>query len=609
MSMLRRQFNSILSGVLSPIVVRRKGEKTEKEFYSKLENIEKSQTELLLDIIRENQDTDFGKKYGFSDINTVSDYRAKLPVLEYEAIRPYIEEQDRTGKPVLLAREPEFFAVTSGTTGKPKFIPVHDRALVDHKSSTNLFIYSILKARPKLLSGKILAIVSPAVEGHMEDSGKPFGSTSGHMYESLSSFVKNKYVVPAPVFSVSDYDLKYELIMLLAMMEKNVTYFTTANPSTISKLVKMIPSLIDIAIETLETGKYPNLSKLPLDVQVEMSKRIFVDKKRASELRVLKETRSELRIQDLWPNLQAVATWTGGSCSIFLDQLKGQFSEQTLLRDPGYLSSEFRGSLPLNSDTNAGVPTILATFYEFVQADKWDSGEKEFLMLHELEDQEKYYVFVTTSYGLYRYNMNDIVQVEGSFEGKVPQLRFVQKGKGVTSITGEKLYENQVIATVHKVEREFGVDNQFFVVECDPETARYSLYYELSPRVKEERLDDKGLAALKDLSAFEKRLDEVLREINMEYDAKRSSDRVKPIRLALLKRGSYEDFKRFYLAAGQREGQFKIVALQYKKDIKFDFAPSIRWDSALTEAANLDLVAASRHASKLSLTTSEVSNG
>ena len=167
----------------------------------------------------------------------------------------------------------------------------------------------------------------------------------------------------------------------------------------------------------------------------------------------------------------------------------------------------------------------------------------------------------------------------------------------------------QVIAAVHKVEREFGVDNQFFVVECDPETARYSLYYELSPRVKEERLDDKGLAALKDLSAFEKRLDEVLREINMEYDAKRSSDRVKPIRLALLKRGSYEDFKRFYLAAGQREGQFKIVALQYKKDIKFDFAPSIRWDSALTEAANLDLVAASRHASRLSLTTSEVSNG
>ena len=608
MSKLNEELSNFLSGILAPLVVRRKGRKTEKKFLAQLDNLKQSQTELLLDIIRENQNTEFGKEYGFSEINSVADYRSKLPVLEYEAIRPYIEKQDKTGEPVLLAREPEFFAVTSGTTGKPKFIPVHDRALEDHKASTNLFIYSILKARPKMLSGKILAIVSPAVEGHMEDSGKPFGSTSGHMYESLSDFVKNKYVVPSEIFAVSDYDLKYELVLLLAMAEKNITYFTTPNPSTIAKLMKMIPGLLDTAIRVLETGYYEKSHLLSEKAQKDLANRLKINPRRASELKKLKATLSEVRMQDLWPNLQAVSTWTGGSCSIFLDQINGQFSDSTLLRDPGYLSSEFRGSLPLSSDSNAGAPTVMATFYEFVQADAWDAGEKDFVMLHQLKDKEKYYVFITTAYGLYRYNMNDIVQADGSYLGKVPLLRFVQKGKGVTSITGEKLYENQVIEAVHKVEKEFGIEDQFFVVECNPETAQYTLYYEIAPKITDSRLEKNGVKALEELSKMETRVDEIIREINMEYDTKRSSDRVKPLRLCLLKRGSYEHFKKFFLASGQREGQFKIVALQYKKDIKFDFTKHIGWDGALSEASNLDIIAHTRHAAMLNLSTDEVAN-
>ncbi len=608
--MLSNHVNNFLSGILSPIVVTRRGQKTEKEFMAKLENLEKSQIELLLDIIRENKNTDFGRNFGFSDISTLADYRAKVPVLDYEVIRPYIEEQDRTGRPALLAREPKFYAVTSGTTGKAKFIPVHDKALDDHRLSTNLFIYSVLRARPKLLSGKILAIVSPAVEGYMECSKKPFGSTSGHMYESLSPFVKKKYVVPASVFAVSDYDLKYELILLLALAEKNVTYFSTANPSTIAKLSRMLPGSIDMAIKTLESGIYPKIDKLEGQLKLDIQERLAKNSKRASELRVLKETRNEVRLQDLWPKLQAVTTWTGGSCSIFLDQLSGQFSEQTLIRDLGYLSSEFRGSVPLDSSTNAGVPTVMSTFYEFVQADAWDNGEKEFLMLHQLEDKQKYYVFITTAYGLYRYNMNDIIQVDGMYRGfsggKAPQLRFVQKGKGVTSITGEKLYENQVIQAVHKVEKEMGIEDQFFVVQCDPQTAQYTLYYEISPKITDSKIEQEGLAVLHALKKMEKRIDEVLREINMEYDAKRSSARLKPFRLCLLKRGTYEHFKKFFLASGQREGQFKIIALQYKKDLKFDFVPHTGWDGAFNDAQNLSLMALSRHGAKLKLKIDEV---
>ena len=56
----------------------------------------------------------------------------------------------------------------------------------------------------------------------------------------------------------------------------------------------------------------------------------------------------------------------------------------------------------------------------------------------------RYFVFVTTGSGLYRYDMNDIVEVVGLHE-RTPLIRFIQKGKGVVSFTGEKLYETQVI--------------------------------------------------------------------------------------------------------------------------------------------------------------------
>ena len=62
----------------------------------------------------------------------------------------------------------------------------------------------------------------------------------------------------------------------------------------------------------------------------------------------------------------------------------------------------------------------------------------------------RYYVLFTTAAGLYRYFMNDLVEVTGFFH-RTPLLRFVQKGKGVTSLTGEKLYEAQAIEAVQDV--------------------------------------------------------------------------------------------------------------------------------------------------------------
>src|SRR3990172_6637692 len=82
------------------------------------------QKNLLDHIIRKNQTAQFGKDHSFKRIRSIQDYQRTVPINNYDDLKPYIEKAFR-GKPSQLTVEsPIFFAMTSGTTGLPKFIPV-----------------------------------------------------------------------------------------------------------------------------------------------------------------------------------------------------------------------------------------------------------------------------------------------------------------------------------------------------------------------------------------------------------------------------------------------------------------------------------------------------
>ena len=517
----------------------------------------------LLKIIRSNRDTEYGKAHNFRKIKTVEDFRSQVPVNEYEDLRPWIERESQTNQRSITHQEPLRYAVTSGTTGKPKFIPILESTLKRQKLIQHLFVYKMLKAAPKMLDGKILSIVSPAVEGYVPDSGKPFGSTSGHFYESIPRLIRRKYVVPAKIFSIHDYDVKYNAILRLALQDRDITFISTANPSTLARLAKIFRTDGLKLIRQVATGTFDEMDQLNYAQKDAMKAVLRSLPKRAQELQEIWTAKAgKVTFKDLWPNIQALACWTGGSSSIFLDQLRDEFGPNTLIRDLGYLSSEFRGTIPFTDNTNAGLPTFRTHFLEFAARDDWDCGNENFLSLHELQQGKSYYIFVTSDFGLYRYNMNDIVEVDG-FLHKVPLLKFIQKGKGVTNITGEKLYENQVLCAVDQLEKTLNLHSSFFMMVADESKSRYTFYYE--------PVEDSFSITRKEQLDIQKRLDSILREINIEYDSKRGSDRLKDLEVVLLTHGTFEAFKRYQMAQGQREGQFKIVALQYKKDIHFDF--------------------------------------
>ena len=519
-------------------------------------NPRQTQERLLLEILRKNAGTHFGQRYGFAAISDYAGFARSVPVQTYETLRPFVEEQERSGAPALTTASPVMYAQTSGTTGKPKLIPIVPEVLKAYRWSQGVQSFLQFEADPSAFYGHLLGIVSPATEG-VRESGMPYGSASGHIYENMPALARTKYVVPAKVFGITDYELKYLVILRLALAHRDISYIGVANPSTLLKLLSLLRANRSALVNDLDRETFWRSSELTPDVRRAIEPRLACDADRRYEVaRILNLLEPDF--SDLWPDLRLVVTWTGGSCGIALAAVRAALPTRTRISELGYLSSEFRGTITVDVKLNLGMPTIHENFFEFVEREAWEAGRKEFCTIDAVKTGTDYYIFVTTPAGLYRYFMNDIVTVTGSFYA-TPTIQFLQKGKGVTNITGEKLYENQVIQAVREVEDSVGHASVFFLMLAVPERAIYRLIIEWPP------------SYTVSVHEIAERIDKRLGELNLEYQGKRLSGRLEPLELLPVAPGTGDLYKKRCLDKGQREAQFKIVALQYVEDCAFDF--------------------------------------
>ena len=516
-----------------------------------------AQTRLLLKLLRRNRDTRFGREHSFATIKSYAEYTEAVPVQTYETLRPYIEDQERTGRPALNAERPIMYARTSGTTGEAKLIPILRATMTEHKRSQAIQSFVQFSADAGAYYGRFLAIVSPAEEGTL-DSGTPYGSTSGFMYENMPAAARTKYVLPYQVFGIADYDLKYLLILRLAVTHRDVTHIACANPSTLVKLLSVLGEFRSVLLHDVAQGTFSRTDELSAEVRSVVEPRLSCTPTRVAELKTILAA-PRPTFAELWPELRLVSTWTGGSCQIALATVKPALPTGTRVAELGYLASELRGTLAVDLDQNAGMPTIHENFFEFVERDDWNAGRRAFRTVTQIEEGREYYIFPTTGTGLYRYFMNDIVRVKGSFHA-TPMIEFVQKGKGVTSITGEKLYESQIIDAVRSTEDETGVTSEFFLMLADANREVYRLVVECARPTETWRS--------RTLESVERRLG----ELNMEYATKRASGRLQHLEILPVRPGTGEAYKRHCVQTGQREGQFKLIALQYQSDCNFPFA-------------------------------------
>lgn len=512
-----------------------------------------SQAWLLRRLLHRARHTHFGAAHGFARIRSPADYAAGVPLQDYETLRPYMSAQE-TGEPALTLDQPFMLAVTSGTTGEPKFLPISHRTVNQYRRGQQLYAFLLYRFCPQAFAGRAFGVVSPAVEGH-RSSGLPYGSVSGHLYATMPRAVRRRYVVPPAVYAIDDASLKYRVMLRLALAAPDISYVAGANPSSFLRLLDELDTARDALAASLESGDLAPLGSVPDEVATVLRGRIGPEPERAAQLRGLDHSQRP-RFSGLWPEIRLVAVWTGGSCGTALAALRTTLPSQSRVVELGYLASELRATLTIDADTGAGLPLLTQHYFEFIERMDYEAGRTRVRLLHELEMEHDYYVIVTTASGLYRYFMNDIVRVVGRC-GATPTLRFVQKGRGVTSITGEKLYEHQVLQAVAEAGTVHGFVPVFVMALADETAPGYRVFLE------------SGTSPPGAAHGLAQWLDARLGELNLEYRSKRDSGRLVPLELHRLADGAGEAYKAHCVGAGQREGQFKTIALQ--SAAAFDF--------------------------------------
>jgi hypothetical protein len=538
------------------LLFRTRGPETVHHFNRQCKHPILTQQQLLLDMLERNSDTAIGRKYDFASISSIEDFKKTIPIMDYKDHEPYIRASLEGEPRQLTAQSPSFYATTSGTTGTPKYIPVTPESRSAKSQLLRVWLSKLFLDHPKMFSGRMLSVVSPEVES-VSPAGVPCGAESGHGYRSAPKPLKAVYSSPYDTFEIEDYDSKYYTLLRIAVAQ-SVTFLFSCNPSTVLLLAQRMGEFADDIIDDIRNGTLSDKYKVPGEIRDECEPYLKADPSRAEELEKIREQTGTLRPGEVWPDLCVIACWKGGSVGSYLKKFSQYFPDDVAVRDLGYLSSENRGSIPLTDAGISGPLSIATNFFEFLPEDHIGKPNgADLLTVDQLEEGKSYYIYVTTLAGLYRYDMNDIVQVMGYYEN-TPMIRFLQKGKGVVSFTGEKLYESQVIQAVDNALNAISGQYEFItaVGELEDDLPRYTFLIEFDSPPD----DDQAMQWLQDI-------DMQLQKLNIEYHSKRASKRLLPAALKIIKPREFASYRKRMVEGGKLDGQFKTLKLT--KDTQF----------------------------------------
>jgi hypothetical protein len=414
-----------------------------------------------------------------------------------------------------------------------------------------------MRDHARCFDGKVLYLASPAFEGRTPH-GTPIGSMTGLIYERLPAIVRRQYALPHPVMLIADPDTRYLVIMRLALAERGISIACTPNPSSFMRLGEtaadhseaMIRGVRDgtLGIEVGATLAHPVYSREGAIAAIRAGLR--ADPARARELDAIVGAQGGFSAPHCWPHLSVIGCWLGGSAGVHARRLAEHLGPGIVLRDLGLAASEGRFTIPVEDHSPEGALVVHASFFEFIPEDRIEDEVPPVRLAHELEDGKRYYVLISGGNGLYRYDINDIVEVRG-FYGRTPKVFFVRKGRDMVSITGEKLHLNQIQVAVREAETQAGLAVWQFRIIPDVAASRYDLLLEAE--------DDSHSEAQR--LGFIEAFDRHLSAVNIEYESKRKSRRLGPPRLFLMRKGWSERLSRADFQRGKRELQYKWPAI------------------------------------------------
>lgn len=512
-----------------------------------------AQTARLRQILSQNADTQWGRKHGFAQVQTLDDWRRR-PLCDWDDVAPVVDRMVAGETGLLVVEDPIYYATTSGTTGRRKLIPVTSDFVAECRVANRVLYRSMLQAMPSLVRGKRLSMRSPKTETLSPRA------ECGSITVALGGGVDDDNLldaVPTAVFSIADFSVRYAVALRFALQER-ITVCSAINPSTLALFAETLATRADHLAAACHDGSFGpddallrnNDGAVVVGDDVKALLRARLQRAQESARRVVDSAAAHgrARMRDVFPQLAGLVTWKGGTSSWWLQRLRESYGDVPVL-DYGYAASEGCFGAPLATDgPGDGAASLLLPHGHVVELlPEGETDGARALSLDEAEPGQRYAVVVTTSAGLYRYRMHDVVEVVGRHD-RAPLAVFRDKEGTMCSITGEKLGEGHVARALSTIGwRGAGL--------C------------LAPRLRDDDAPayvaavERADLSVDDVAAFATRLDRALCEANEEYEAKRKSLRLGPLVVAFVAAGAFVAARRARVDAGAPDAHVKLPLL------------------------------------------------
>lgn len=466
------------------------------------------QDELLKQLLDFAAQTEFGKQYRFSKINSYEEFREQIPIHTYDEFFPYIQRLMRGEQNILWPTEIKWFSKSSGTTGaRSKYIPVSQEALEDchFKGGKDLLsIYVNNYPDTRLFDGKGLAVGGSHQINELDPSASSYyGDVSAVLLQNLPTWAQFIRTPSLETALMGDWEDKIEK-MAHETVDANVTHISGVPTWTVLLLQRILE----------------------------------LEKKRS--------------ILEIWPNLEVFfhgAVNFTPYRSLFDSLIPGG---RMRYWDTYNASEGFFGIQDQSTSDDLLLMLDYGIFYEFLPVENIGDPRAKALRLGEVELDKQYAMIISTNAGLWRYNLGDTIR----FTSKSPfRIKITGRTKHFINAFGEEVVvENAEAAITTACEENNAVINNFTVAP---------VYLEVGKRGGHEWIIEFRREP-ENLDQFATSLDTALRKINSDYDAKRAGNlALLPPKLHSVEQGTFYNWMK---RRGKLGGQNKVPRLSNSRE-------------------------------------------
>ncbi len=509
-----------------------------------------AQRMLLRRILERGAQSAYGRAHDFHRIRDGRDFAERVPLTDYDTLLPWIERIGAGEARVLTGDSVRFLEPTGGSAGVLKLVPYTSSLLGEFSQATSTWLFDLLAHRPAIGRGPVYwAVTPPGRRPTHTEGGLPIGMEDDAEYfpSALRPLLRHTLAVPASVAATPSVSVSRYLTLRALVGAPDLSMISVWSPSFLTLLAEALDEHFPRLLCDLEHG---TLSvALPRPLAARLMRTLSARPALARALRQRFGARPPRDLGLLWQRLVMISCWTSGHAARALGSMRERFP-RVEVQGKGLLATEGVVSIPLVGAA-APVAALTSHYLEFLEP-----GVDRAIPAHRVDVGGTYEVVLTTSGGLYRYRLRDLVRVEGRLH-RAPLLSFQGRTDRTSDIAGEKLSVALAERVIDSALRATGIAAMFAMLAPSfGVVPHYRLYVEAAP----------GEADL---------LAEVVeRELRAahHYALCRALGQLGPVRGVAVQDGA-RLYESACLARGQRAGTIKPAALEPEGEWDTVFGP------------------------------------